>query len=379
MNRRFSGLTALLLLSSLTLSACGSAEVYPSNTPTPPAVTTTTVPTLTPTPLPTPTPIPTSVAISSAEDLAQAIGRAIDGLWPTLTLDCRDFDLGESPEITLKNSYYAALRAESGRKYAYDFETEYDAQEQLARCELTYMPYKTGSAPTGEGRAVILSLQDLIAAGRSGLGKEQLDISIQNPALDPELMALVLDQVGESYVLCTLNQDATALIYTPTNGRTMAECLSYLEELDTLAQAVVAEQIKPGMDATEQVNALYDYLTDQVRYDHRYYSDKASMPYESQTAYGALKDGLAICGGYAQAFRLLCDQVGVECYTVSGTAKGEYHMWNIVDTPEGWRYYDATYDRGCKDFGYRHAAVTHASLTEEGRSWNTVLVDALTN
>lgn len=376
MNRRFSGLTATLLLFCLALSACGGAGSEASNSPTPPAVTMTPAPSPTPSPIPTPTPIPTSVAVSSEETLVQAIGRAIDGLWPTLELDCHDFDLGASPEMTLQNGYYAALADAPGRRHAYDFAAKYDPQGQLARCTLSYMPYKTGSAPAFEGQAVVNSLQDLIAAGRAGLGQERVGISIQNPDLDAEIMAQALDQVGESYVLCTLSRDATELLYSPANGRTMEECLGYLTELDALADAVVAEQITPGMTASEQVTALYDYLTDSVRYDQRYYSDKTTMPYESMTAYGALKDGLAICGGYAHALRLLCDKVGVPCYTVSGTAGGEHHMWNLVGGEDGWRCYDATYDRGRKDSGYRFAAVEPDSLAE-GRTWNTALADAL--
>ena len=67
-----------------------------------------------------------------------------------------------------------------------------------------------------------------------------------------------------------------------------------------------------------------------MAYDSRYYTDPASMPYESTTAYGALKDDLAICGGYAQALQALYEQVGIPCLTVSGQWNGENHMWNLV-------------------------------------------------
>ena len=62
----------------------------------------------------------------------------------------------------------------------------------------------------------------------------------------------------------------------------------------------------------DQYNALlryafqiteHRYLTEHVKYDRRYYSDRASMPYHSQTAIGALRDQVAICGGYSHAFR----------------------------------------------------------------------------
>ena len=62
------------------------------------------------------------------------------------------------------------------------------------------------------------------------------------------------------------------------------------------------------MGRREQAEALYTYLTEHVRYDFRYYGEPGEMPYDSTTAYGALHDGLAICGGYAQGFQLLLEQ-----------------------------------------------------------------------
>ena len=59
------------------------------------------------------------------------------------------------------------------------------------------------------------------------------------------------------------------------------------------------------MGKAAQAEALYAYLTEQVRYNFRYYSQPGEMPYSATTAYGALHDHLAICGGYAQAFQLL--------------------------------------------------------------------------
>ena len=64
---------------------------------------------------------------------------------------------------------------------------------------------------------------------------------------------------------------------------------------------------------------MYRYLTEYVQYDRRYYSDRANMPYDSQTAVGALRDGVAICGGYSLALKLLFEQADIPCYTATGT------------------------------------------------------------
>ena len=104
-------------------------------------------------------------------------------------------------------------------------------------------------------------------------------------------------------------------------------------------------------------------MTENVKYDQRYYADRINMPYDSQTAYGALHDGLAICGGYAQAVQNLFEAVGIPCYTVTGTMGSEYHMWNIAYLDGAWRYFDATSDRGRADYWFNYFGVTADQLT----------------
>lgn len=98
------------------------------------------------------------------------------------------------------------------------------------------------------------------------------------------------------------------------------------QEIDGLAEQVFLETVAAGMSQAEQAEALYTYLTQNVDYDFRYYSHPGEMPYESTTAYGALHNNLAICGGYAQAFQTLLEKAGIPCITVSGKAGGETHV-----------------------------------------------------
>ena len=82
-----------------------------------------------------------------------------------------------------------------------------------------------------------------------------------------------------------------------------------------------------------------------------------------QTAYGALHDNLATCGGYAQALQQLFQKAGIPCYTVSGEMGSEYHMWNIAYLDGEWRYFDATSDRGRADYWFNCFNVGADDLT----------------
>lgn len=113
-----------------------------------------------------------------------------------------------------------------------------------------------------------------------------------------------------------------------------------------LAESVVSQLITGDMSDLEKAEALYTWVTANVEYDQRYYSDRNAMPYESQTALGALRDRVAICGGYSHAVKLLFEKAGIPCLNATGSCQGENHMWNIAQIDGQWLWFDATMDRG---------------------------------
>lgn len=55
------------------------------------------------------------------------------------------------------------------------------------------------------------------------------------------------------------------------------------------------------------------------------------------------------CEGYARAFKLICDQIGLPCIVVSGDG----HMWNYVQNEDGvWYAVDVTWDDPVRDDEY---------------------------
>ena len=104
----------------------------------------------------------------------------------------------------------------------------------------------------------------------------------------------------------------------------------------------VVENFSPaGTTLYDKVLSIHDYVCASTVYDltGRYV----------YSAYGALVDKHSVCEGYAEAFKLLCDQNGIPCVLVSGTgitSKGEEnHMWNYVRMDDGkWYAVDATWD-----------------------------------
>ena len=317
-----------------------------------------------------------AAVVSDVEDVQAQLHQAITSVSQPPPMDVSA--LGgerEALEMAVQNAYYALTAAEPALKYAYDLQFRW-TEDGLLVCTVSYMPYRTGAYPDGFSGAEAGSLAELAEVASAGLDSPSIPVRITDPSLTVDDLNRSLQQCGGSYLLCQLNRDGTAVTVTPLNGMTHDEALARLAEIDRLAAQVVETETDDAMTPREKALALYTYVTETVRYDHRYYADRASMPYDSQTAYGALHDGLAICGGYAQALQVLFQQAGIPCFTVSGTMGSEYHMWNVARLDGQWRYFDATSDRGRADYWFNCFDVPAEQLANY--TWNTGLVEQLT-
>jgi len=92
---------------------------------------------------------------------------------------------------------------------------------------------------------------------------------------------------------------------------------------------------------------IHDYLVRTVKYDLK--TKDTGDNDNAYSSYGALVEGKAVCNGYAQAMKLLCDLSGVQCEMISGTADGENHAWNLVKLSGSWYHVDVTWDDPAPD------------------------------
>lgn len=367
-------LTAIVL--SL-LSGCGTDSSVPDHTPpvensadgsqvAPDAEDDSDLPE-TPGPAPQPED-PSPLSISTPKELQEELYAAISEVRQPLPMEVSQMVWDQRPEIDLRNLYYELIGQHPELKYAYDITAE--LENGALTCQISYMPHKTGNYPADWQGITVDTIPELIETAEAHLGSEPLNIRMTDPAMDPDQISYALQQVGGGYILCSLSQDGTQLTYSPAMGMTMEECLTLLEQAETLAAEAAEKLIDDTMTKREQAETLYRYLTEYVQYDQRYYSDRANMPYDSQTAVGALRDGVAICGGYSLALKLLFEQADIPCYTATGIYGSEHHMWNIADLDGHWLWFDATADRGLSPkFELCHFAQEEL---EERYSWDSV-------
>lgn len=109
-------------------------------------------------------------------------------------------------------------------------------------------------------------------------------------------------------------------------------------------ESVVSSIIESVPDGSNYEKALYlhDVVASHTEYVHEGLH---------QTAYGALVAGEAVCAGYASAYQLLLQRVGICSWRISGqsyepnTGIPEAHAWNMVMIEDGvYVYTDVTWD-----------------------------------
>lgn len=118
----------------------------------------------------------------------------------------------------------------------------------------------------------------------------------------------------------------------------------------------IAEEITANCNNNkEKVKAVHDWLCKNVAYDYdNYLSD--SIPRDSYYETGVIFNHRAVCNGYAVTFQDFMDVLGIECETISGTARNSAgsvggHAWNRVKLNGVWYYIDVTWDDPVPDSG----------------------------
>ena len=104
------------------------------------------------------------------------------------------------------------------------------------------------------------------------------------------------------------------------------------EEVYLAAREILRGIIDDQMDDYAKVVAIYAWLGENVSYDHL--ATVVSGGCRAFTVYGALIDRLAVCDGFASAFRLLCQIEGIRAEEYTGVnqegVKETGHAWNKV-------------------------------------------------
>ena len=76
---------------------------------------------------------------------------------------------------------------------------------------------------------------------------------------------------------------------------------------------------KPVKNERELIEIIYYWMADNIECDIQGFLNNAI---KNTDAKGVLKSKKSVCEGFAQLFKRLCEEAGIECVKISGISKG---------------------------------------------------------
>lgn len=128
----------------------------------------------------------------------------------------------------------------------------------------------------------------------------------------------------------------------PSNKK---EAIELSTILPTIIGEIFNENFDPNASAYDKALAVHDWLVSNLAYD-----TSIDMISKENGTYGALKNKMTMCQGYAEALTLiLISATDVDAKVIVGQANdgsGEWigHAWNLVFMEDSWYHIDATFN-----------------------------------
>ncbi len=164
--------------------------------------------------------------------------------------------------------------------------------------------------------------------------------------LDMATMKLTVTQTGDGRLQGTI---------TPVGGTYYTAAYTSAAEV-TRDAALMEERIDEIATAAAGLDTVYErllYIHDWLVLKNACNVDGFDSHMRAFEAVSALEGNLTgasrpVCEGYARAFKLLCDELGIPCMLITGEGVSgdvtESHMWNYVKVDGAWYAVDVTWD-----------------------------------
>lgn len=219
------------------------------------------------------------------------------------------------------------------------------------------------NAPT---QAIYDTIAENMAAGRYTFSVSTYGLSDVSSAVYGAYAAYDNDHPFETAVTTGRVNCNNYGSYASVTVETLGNVSTKKQLLTTAVDAFYQQFCEDGMtgqDALEQYWYIQSYMAEKLSYNTPVAQVPGSLPEEEQknghNAYGALvglnypgdRAGYVVCQGYADAYLLLCQKVGLPCVVVigEGADEGDFkgqsnHMWNAVRLNGKWYAVDVTWD-----------------------------------
>ena len=143
------------------------------------------------------------------------------------------------------------------------------------------------------------------------------------------------------------------------------------KETYDMASKLLGEILKDGMTDYEKELAIYEWMIQNLGAGHAHIITMPGTSSECYTPHDVLKNGNAVCVGYATTFRLLANMAGLDVHIVHN----ESHSWDMVKLDDNeWYHVDVWADGG--NLMYRNFNVTDETMRSRNQWDESALPEA---
>ena len=136
---------------------------------------------------------------------------------------------------------------------------------------------------------------------------------------------------------------ASAQVFVMESGASLATA----DEVNALADEVLAQILTDGMTQKEQAYAIFRYVHDNISY-----IDSSPKDNWIEGAYLGLVEHKGDCYVYAMTSKCLLTRAGITNMDIEKIPSTTRHYWNLIDIGEGWYHFDATRRKDGTEFFY---------------------------
>ncbi len=168
--------------------------------------------------------------------------------------------------------------------------------------------------------------------------------------------------LSEKYLKMYTNADSRILIYKQNKMEKVIRLISketmsnIFTDPANYIEILVKELSARTRDQYLIVKNIHDWICDNISYDTNDYFNNLELP---QDYVSVLERKTAVCAGYSELFRKMCEIAGYEVKVISGYSKGfgyrgqisgkSDHAWNGIKINDKWYLVDCTWDAGFVD------------------------------
>ena len=129
--------------------------------------------------------------------------------------------------------------------------------------------------------------------------------------------------------------------------------------------STVSTLISNSNTEIEKYTKIHEYILNNMEYAYKSDGETPEDELWAHNIIGFIEHKKGVCECYAKTFLYLSYRFGLENIAVSGSSKGQNHMWNLAKIDNNWYHFDFTWDDSEKGISYNYFGLSNENITKD--------------